>query len=142
MKIISLIKKTVSGTCAIYTFVSFVMLILANLLGGAGGNFAPNLSFSASILLFGFICSLAHAVKAEIKINSAVKNILAFVMSYIAFYLCFFVWAGNTAEFSAVAIFSTAFIIVYAVAALVSSLFSRVSVEKEEYTPLFEESKE
>lgn len=140
MKIISVIKKTVCGACVIYTFISFMMLMLANLLGGAGANYVPNMSFSAYILLFGFICSLLHSIKAEIKINGAVKNTLAFVVSYIAFYLCFFVLPGNSAEFSAIAIFSTAFIIVYAIAALVASAFARATVKKEEYTPLFEEN--
>ena len=142
MKIISLLRKTLCGACVIYTFISFMMIMLANLLGGAGANYVPNISFSAYILLFGFICSLLHSVKGEIKISGAIGNVLAFVLSYIAFYLCFFVFPGNSAEFSAIAIFSTAFIIAYAVVALVASAFARATVKKEEYTPLFEESKE
>ncbi len=141
MKILLFIKKTLSNTALIYTFISLGMLVLANYIehgAASGANYVPNLSFSLLVLAFGFVCALSHAIKDELKINSALKNTLAFIVSYAAFYLCFFVWSGNSSQFSSIAIFSTAFIIVYAIVKAINTLVNRKPAQ-EEYKEVFSE---
>lgn len=132
MKIFCHIRKFFNTFFALYTCISFGMMICNRALaieeaptwGGVALLFGQ-------IALFCAMCSLAVTLlDIPEKLNRALSHILKFIISYGAFYLCFFVLVKASAEPINIVVISTMFVIVYAATAVLAGLFAKLASPK------------
>jgi hypothetical protein len=142
--IIDFIKKTFYNTAAIYLLVSgilFVTFFAASDMDSATSG-AVNLQLYS--MLFSFLCSLVLSVTGIIpKMPSAVKTICDFVLSYAAFYLCFFGLTGNSKNFTSLFALSTVYIVFFVLCSLLCAVGRRLSADRNdgEYENVYTEEK-
>ncbi len=132
MKIIHHIKKFFNIAFALYTCVSFGMMLFNRALsieeaptwGGVALLFGQ-------IGLFSAICAIAVTLIDIPKgVNKALGHLLKFIFSYGAFYLCFFVLVKSVAEPINIVVTSTVFVVLYAVVAVLAGLFAKLGKTK------------
>ncbi len=146
-KIIPHVTKFFNITFALYTCVSFGMMLLniAFVTGEAPKWNGVALLF-AHMLLFSAICGLAITLTSiPKKLSGALAHVIRFVCCYGAFYLCFFALVKNTAEPINVVVLSTAFVIIYAVVAVACAVFRALLCKKaaaaDEYENVYSDNK-
>ena len=142
-KILSVIKKFFTVTFALYTCTSYGMMLLnvATVNGEAPQWSGVALLFS-HILLFSALTGLSQAVICAFdKLNGVISHLLRFIISYGAFYLCFFALGKSVPQPINVVVMSTIFTVIYAVVAgafaLASALSRRTVKDSEEYESVY-----
>ena len=141
MKILKLISKFLYRTSAIYAVISFGMTVIGHSFKTDAG-YGPTLSFALCDLLFSVVCAAAITFTEPARINGLIKGAIKFLVCFAAFIVSFFAIPKNMGQISALAIFSTLFIIVYAAAAYIGSLFRKAENEKkssDEYEEIYKD---
>ena len=145
-KIIPHVKKFFGITFALYTCVSFGMMLLnIAFVSAAAPEWSGVALLFSQILLFASLCGLFVTVFDAIKkLNRVLGHLLKFVFCYGAFYLCFFALVKGASEPINIVVLSTAFVLIYAVVAAISAGIRALSVKGEksdEYVNVYSDVK-
>ncbi len=143
-RITELLKKFFNLTFTIYTCISFFFLLVA---GALTINETPDtwsaiaLQFS-HFLLFSALTALFHTlVPALPKLHCAVANIISAVLTYGAFYLCFFALVKGDNQPVNLIVMSVLFFVAYALVRSIFAFFTfminRKRNEREEYNSIY-----
>lgn len=136
MKILTAIKKTACNTAFIYTGTSIIFSAIGYQIIG-GRYFIAQLVF----LLFGFLVSLSFLLPELFKIHRLIKRVFQFVLSFVSFWLCFFVIPQKTDDQKAFFIMSLFFVVIYfiigGIRLLYLSMSQRKKRKKDEYTQIY-----
>lgn len=144
-KTLNLIGKFFYITFALFTCVSLGMMALNRAVGiEEAPTWGGVMLLFLQILLFSVICAFASVI-TEIpkKLNSALGQIIRFVICYIAFYVCFVAMVSDASRLMNVVVLSTAFVIIYAVvvsfSVLINFLLAKSGKNADKYTNVYDE---
>lgn len=144
--LIGFIKKTFFNTAAIYFLISAVIFITFFAASEMNAASSGAVGLQLYSMLFSFITALCFSVLGAVKkLPSAARYIVGFVLSYAAFYLCFFVLTGNAKNFTALFALSTVYVIAYVLIIALGALSDKLcgnGQKEEDYESVYTNTQE
>ena len=135
MNIKKQIKKIISDACVYFTAAEFLLLLIATGFSeidpSSGGGAAMFLSLGSSALIFA-ACLIMSALNLvfRLEFSTAIKVLIHFIGSLIAYTVVFIIIPGVWNDFGAIFVRLGVFAVIYAVIASVAGIVNSVKINR------------
>lgn len=139
------IKKFFGITFAMYTCISYALMLLNILtLNAEAPQWSGVALLFSHVLLFSALTALVFVLVGLLKkLNSALGHVIKFLLTYGAFYLCFFALQRGEAQPINVVTMSAVFTVIYAITVGISGAVGAIAARKanreSEYVSVYSE---
>ena len=139
MFVLKLIKKWLTHTCAYFTVVTLIYMIIQAIVNVSDEALVLDAGRTALFFLFSLLIALANTVFSIDKLITALKVTLHFVIVMFAFYACLLLPLSMPASsiFVGLALGAVVYAVIMGLVAVFRSRFKKISESSEKYEKKF-----